>query len=100
MQKNITLEISIWGSVFDARVYLEGNEIKLWQTNTSKKIKFRKLPNYDVDGTDLDVVLKTEGKNGSSVTLTIKFDNIIIDTITCINNKGIGNESKSYSINV
>lgn len=95
---NITLEISTWGSVFDARIYLEGYEIKLWQTNTARRIKFRHLPDYYVDGGSLDVALETDGKNGSSATLTIKFDDFV-DTFTCTNNHGQGVVRRSYPVN-
>jgi hypothetical protein len=98
MQRNIILELSIWGSVLDAQIFLEGKRIGLWQTNSTKRIRYRELPNYPITGPTLDLIVETEGKPGSSITLTIKLDNAILGAITCVNNPDSGREMKSYPI--
>lgn len=95
MDANIYLEAHFWGSVLNARLYAEGQEITVWFNHPTKKnTKFRNLPGYPVDG-DIDIMIETWGKRGSHVELTVKVDNTTVKTIRCVNNPGYGVERVS-----
>jgi VCBS repeat-containing protein len=96
--RDIRLEIKIWGSILDCRVFLEtDNEIGLWAYNASKKIFFKDLPSYQIDGM-LETKMLCKGKNGASATLTIKIKGQDDETLKCIIQEGSSSESKSITI--
>ncbi len=95
--KDIRLEIKIWGSVLDCKVFLEQNEVGLWAYNASKKIYFKELHSYQIDG-DLDVKITCQGKNGASATLTVIIKEQDNETLTCTIIDGSSTKSKSIKI--
>lgn len=96
--RDIRLEIKIWGSILDCRVFLENeDEVGLWAYNTSKKIYFKELQSYQIEGS-LDVKMNCKGKNGASATLTIKINGQDDETIKCTIQNGSSTERKSISI--
>lgn len=96
--RDIRLEIKIWGSILDCRVFLENdNEVGFWAYNASKKIFFKELKSYQIDG-PLDTKMFCKGKNGASATLTIKIKGQDDETLVCVIEDGSSTESKSITI--
>jgi len=96
--RDIKLEIKIWGSILDCRVFLENDdEVGLWAYNASKKNYFKELQSYEIEGL-LDVKMKCKGKNGASATLTVKIKGQDDETLKCTIQNGKSTESKSFTI--
>lgn len=95
--RDVRLEIKIWGSMLECRVFLETDEVGLWAYNVSKKIFFKELPDYPIEG-KLDVRMFCKGKNGASAKLTVKIKDQADDSLECVINEGNSETSKSITI--
>ncbi len=97
--RDIRLEVKIWGSILDCQIFLENNqEVGFWAYNSSKKIYFKELKMYEIDGGILDVKILCKGKNGAKATLLIKIDGQLDETIICEIEHGASTKEKSINI--
>ncbi len=95
--RDIKLEIKEWGSILDWQVSLENVKVGNWAYNASKKIYFKDLQSYSIDGL-LDVKMNCKGKNGASATLTIKIKGQDDETLKCIIENGSSTGNKTITI--
>lgn len=95
--KDIRLELKIWGSVLDCRVYLNENEIGNWGYDRKNKVRFKELRSFPVEDT-LDVETVAKGKNGSSVTLEVMIEGQDGEQLECVVEDGMTKTYKSIVI--
>ena len=82
--KDIRLEIKIWGSILDCQIFLENNQqVGFWAYNSSKKVYFKELKMYEIDGGILDVKMLCRGKNGAKASLLLKIEGQLDENLIC-----------------